>query len=72
MTGHAFEWQDRVPKGAVFAVSGSGTGGQAPEIGADAAPGRQAIIHSVERLRAQTGLVEDAAEELGLDITTGS
>lgn len=40
--------------------------------GADTAPGRQAIIHSVESLRAQTGLVEDAAEELGLDITTGS
>jgi len=40
--------------------------------GADTAPGRQAIIHSVESLRAQTRLIEDAAEELGLDITTGS
>lgn len=38
--------------------------------GADTEPGRQAIIASVEALRAQTSLIEDAALALGVDIST--
>lgn len=39
-------------------------------LGADSAPARQAIILSVEALRDQTGIIEEIAEKLGIDITT--
>lgn len=38
--------------------------------GADSAPGRQAIIRSLNDLHDQTSLIEDIAQALGVDITT--